>query len=638
MGAFRVETLAQESRRVHLTRPATVLIAALSFAPVFGFAAAQGGFFPTSWGWGSVALFWTAAVALAVRPAISVTGFELAFATALALLVAWTALSAVWSPAPAVSLEETERALAYLGCVAAVLIVGRTRIARQVLVGTLGAISLIAAFSLATRVLPDRIGIYDRTGAYRLAEPIGYWNGLALFTAMGALVALGFAARSRSTLARAVAAFDLVVLLATFYFTFGRAGWIALAAGLLAALAVDPRRLQLAAASLVVLPPAAAGMWLASRQGGLTHAGTPFHTAVHDGHRFALLLILLGLVNAALATTFALVEKRVRFGRGARVGFAVLLIGGAIASVLFVFVRYAGPVTLAERGYHAFKGPPPHISGNLNSRLLSFSGNGRADLWRLAWDEAGSHPFLGGGAGTYERYFLAHQPADVSRVKDAHGLYIETLAELGPVGLGLLVGLLAIPLAAVAVARRHRLVPTAVGAYVAYLVHAGVDWDWELPAVTVTALLCGAAILLLRRRYVEPRPLSHRLRWPLAGLATALALLGGIGVVGHLAISRSVAATHSGDWGAAANDARRARFWMPWSPQPWIALGNAQLGAGATGAAKSSFLKAISIDSGDWETWYALAKATSGRARLRALRRAAALYPQAGLIRQGASP
>src|SRR5205814_3046095 len=126
-----------------------------------------------------------------------------------------------------------------------------------------------------------------------------------------------------------------------------------------------------------------------------------------------------------------------------------------------------------ERGYDAFKAPPPHQVVNLNRRLLSFSGNGRADLWRLAWDEAQAHPLLGAGSGTYERFFLAHQPADESRVRDAHGLYIETLAELGPIGLSLLLGALLLPLALVGRSRGHPLVPVAAGAYVAYLVHAG---------------------------------------------------------------------------------------------------------------------------------------------------------------------
>ena len=35
----------------------------------------------------------------------------------------------------------------------------------------------------------------------------------------------------------------------------------------------------------------------------------------------------------------------------------------------------------------------------------------------------------------------------------------------------------------------------AAGGYVAFLFHAGVDWDWEMPAVTVAGLFCGAALL-----------------------------------------------------------------------------------------------------------------------------------------------
>ena len=63
---------------------------------------------------------------------------------------------------------------------------------------------------------------------------------------------------------------------------------------------------------------------------------------------------------------------------------------------------------------------------------------------------------------------------------DAHSLYLETLAELGLVGLALLVLALAPPL----VAGFRGVEAAATGGYVAFLIHAGLDWDWELPAVT----------------------------------------------------------------------------------------------------------------------------------------------------------
>jgi tetratricopeptide (TPR) repeat protein len=290
-------------------------------------------------------------------------------------------------------------------------------------------------------------------------------------------------------------------------------------------------------------------------------------------------------------------------------------------------------VTLADRGYTAFKAPPPRASnGDLNQRLLSFSGNGRADLWGLAWDDAKRHSVLGSGAGTYERYFLAHQPSDVGRVRDAHGLYIETLAELGPIGLALLIAVLLTPLAALRRARRHPLVPAAAGAYLAYLVHAGVDWDWELPAVTLTGLLCGASILLFGRRWMPPRPLSLPTRMVGTAGAAAAAVFAAIALLGNSALSRSEAARGEGRPARAAADARRARSLMPWSPRPWEALGRAEVAAGLLPQARRSFGKAISMDRGDWRLWYDLAGATTGPAQHRALQHAVMLFPQSGLL------
>jgi Flp pilus assembly protein TadD len=89
-------------------------------------------------------------------------------------------------------------------------------------------------------------------------------------------------------------------------------------------------------------------------------------------------------------------------------------------------------------------------------------------------------------------------------------------------------------------------------------------------------------------------------------------------------------ALEAGAWRAAADDASRARTWMPWSPQPWVGLGRAELGAGSTGAARASFEKAVAMDSGDWSLWVDLARATRGAEQRHALREALALYPRAG--------
>lgn len=612
-------------------RGARLVPALVAFCPVVGLAAAQGGYFPSAWGWASVPLLWTAAVAFASRGQLRLSRPELFFLGGLIALTSWFALSISWSVAPAVSVTEVERTVVYLAAAAAILAVTDMRASRYVLGAVVAAICVIAAFGLATRLIPDRVGIYDGTGVYRLAEPIGYWNGLGLFAAIGAIAATGFAARARLAGTRAAAAAALVLLVPTLYFTFGRAAWIALGVGTAATLAADPRRLQYLATLCLVGPAPFAAVLLASREPGLTHPGSALARAAHDGHRLALELLALGIAAAALASVAVILERRVAIPVGLRRVFAGTAAAAAVAAAAAGLAVAGGPARIVEHAYAAFTAPPPHATRDLNRRLLSFSGNGRADLWRIAWDEAAQHPLLGAGPGTYERYFLAHEPPDVSRVRDAHSLYVETLAELGPVGLGLLLVVLSTPFVALRRSRRHPLVPAAFGAYVAYVVHTGVDWDWELPAVTLAGLFCGLVVLVTARRGNSLPPLGPRARWPLTAGAVLAAAFAGVTLIGHTALSRSVSARERGDLGTAATDARRAHRLLPWSPAPWDALGRTQLAAGLVTDARRSLRKAISLDRGDWQLWYDLAAATDGRAHTRALQRAAALYPRADL-------
>ena len=187
----------------------------------------------------------------------------------------------------------------------------------------------------------------------------------------------------------------------------------------------------------------------------------------------------------------------------------VIVIGLGVGGV----VRYGGPSEVVSRAYKAFKRPPVSVSSSnsLNKRLFSLSGNGRIDQWRVALDGFEAHPVLGSGAGTYEYLWMKNRPVG-RKVRDAHSLYIEALAELGPIGLTVLIIALAVPILAAWRGRRHPLVPTALGAYLAYVLHAGVDWDWEMPAVTIAALFCGVAILAATRSDRKERPVSQRLR------------------------------------------------------------------------------------------------------------------------------
>ncbi len=83
-------------------------------------------------------------------------------------------------------------------------------------------------------------------------------------------------------------------------------------------------------------------------------------------------------------------------------------------------------------------------------------------------------------------------------MRDTHSLEFEVAAELG------LVGLLALALmcGGVAVAARRALAapprrspPAPAAALVVWFLHASIDWDWQMPAVTLPALVLAGLLI-----------------------------------------------------------------------------------------------------------------------------------------------
>jgi hypothetical protein len=146
----------------------------------------------------------------------------------------------------------------------------------------------------------------------------------------------------------------------------------------------------------------------------------------------------------------------------------------------------------------------------------------RASYYQVAWhDEYAVHPLLGSGAGTFALYWAGSgHVASRGGALDVHSLYLETLAELGPIGLALLLATLLYPLRAAVAGRRTPFVTAAASAYVAFLLHAGLDWDWEMPVVVVAGLACAAAVV--SSTLPGARPLRTTAR--VAVLVAALAL------------------------------------------------------------------------------------------------------------------
>ena len=599
--------------------------AALGFGAL---AAADGGYFPPSWGWTALVGLWvTAAWLLLGRAELRAGVLGAVFLGGLAALAAWTWLALLWTDNSVHTVLEGLRILAYLGAASALLLVVRRETVPALLRGLLAAMALVSTYGLATRLFPDRFGTYDPISTYRLSEPLGYWNGFGIFAAMGAVLALGLVARDRNLAVRCLAGAAFAILLTTVYFTFSRGAVISLAIALVAAFVLDPRRLQLAAALIVVGIPSAIAVLIGSSSDALTRQDSPLSAATDQGREVALAVGLLALVAAGAVGVLAYVERRWAPPQIARRGFAVVLAVLALGGLTAFLVRVGGPVDLVERVHNEFTNPPEQRV-DLTRHLFTFSGSDRAEFWEQAWNQYTANPGLGSGPGTYEQYWYEHRPFRYV-LRDAHGLYIETLAELGPLGLAFLLVALGVPLVAAVGARGHPFTAGAFGAYVAYVVHAGVDWDWELVGVTVPALACAVALLALRPTRSGPLALGPRLR--IAGVATALGLAGVafVGLVGSSALEASIDAAEatSPDYERAEDEARTARSWARWSSEPWQRLGEAQYGRGDVAEARASYRRAIEKEPDDWLLWFRLAEASSGQERRRALAEVERLNP-----------
>lgn len=241
------------------------------------------------------------------------------------------------------------------------------------------------------------------------------------------------------------------------------------------------------------------------------------------------------------------------------------------------------------------------------SSPFALRGHERAAYWHVAVREAKANAVAGSGAGTFADWWLRERSTPIS-TKEAHSLYLETLAELGPLGLALVLTAFAVAISA-AFGRRE---PAIGAAVTAYAVGAAVDFHWELAGVTVPVVILGAAAASV------PRPDRSSVRAlpvliPLIA-ATVLAYAGNE----RLATARD--ALSSGDDVRAAADAHSALRFAPFSAEAWEVIGDATRSAAA-------YRRGISLDRNDWNLWFQLAAVSSGEPRRLAEREAARLNP-----------
>jgi hypothetical protein len=376
------------------------------------------------------------ALALETRtPAYGAAAAGLLFA-----LAAFTGASVIWSVAPDASWIEGSRTLAYafafVGAVALVrLAPGRWP---SVLVGVMLAGLAVSAYALATRVFP---GALSPNEVYaRLREPFGYWNAVGLTAALAVPPCLWLGARREGHGAIGALAYPvLMVLLVTLMLAYSRGALLALALGLGFYFATVPLRLRsLSVLGLGALGAAPVVAWAFSET-ALSADRVVLGARVHYGHLLGLMVVGVALLvtAAGLGVRFALVRWPPTPALRRRAGLA------ALVALALVPVALVGALAVSSRGlggsishsWRALTDPHATTPPNDPSRLTAI-GSVRARYWNDALKIARDHAVAGVGAGGYPTARTFYR-SDTLEVQQAHGYVVQTLADLGAIGLGL---------------------------------------------------------------------------------------------------------------------------------------------------------------------------------------------------------
>ncbi len=409
----------------------------------------------------------------------------------LVALAAWTAVSVAWAPVREAAVDDVQRLALYAGGLVAAAALLRPRAALRALEpAALAGLVAMALFGMLDRLLPELVEL-DRhfSAGSRLEQPLTYWNAMGLACALGLVLAARLAGdRTRGDRVRIAAACAAAPLGLALYLTFSRGALAAAAAGLVVLLAVAPTWTQLRSLALVLEAGA-----VAAAVGSLLPAVVSYSATEDERQLQALVMVaVLGLVVLAAGGVQAWACRVERAG-AARLGRLPLPRRSALLAAGLVAVAATGFVAAAARERQA----APLPTGATAQRLSSIQSN-RYQYWRVALATFADHPVAGVGTGGFRREWERRRTIP-EHARDAHSLYLETLAELGLIGLAALA--LAAGGVAVAARRALRSAPVAaagpVAGLVAWAFHAGIDWDWEMPALTLLALLFAGALLAL---------------------------------------------------------------------------------------------------------------------------------------------
>lgn len=609
----------------------------------------SGGFDPLIHDPVGIGAFWLLAIGTVVG-ALPRQRLGTAAWTAMALLaafVAWTALSLGWTESLERTWGDLARVAGYLG-IFSLAVFSRAPWERERLLGAVGAaIAVVAVVGLLSRLHPGWFPASGQTVEFlhesreRLSYPIDYWNGLAALIAIGVPLLVHLAGAARIVWLRALAAAALPALVLTLYLTLSRGGIVAAALALALYLALAPDRLP---KLLTLLLGGAGGAVLIAALGArdaLQH-GLANDAALSQGNQMLALTIVVCLVVGgaqAVGSALATGSRRPAWSRftprQATIGGVVLLL-----TVLVAAAAFDAPGRAAS-GWDEFKSGG---AGFGSSRLGSVGGEQRYEFWRSAVDENATHPLTGTGSGTFELWWERNGTSSEA-VRDAHSLYLQTLGELGIVGLAVLLAFFA---AVFAIGGRAALrgepdarpaLAAALAGCAAFCLAAAVDWTWQIPVLPVSMLLL-ASVLVTARRPAAAGAAVPRLGVPARIAAAVAAVVAIVAIAIFLAstqlLRQSESEARAGNLGAALESAETAQNVQPGFGGPRLqqALVLEELGELRPALQAARGLTAREPE--DWRAWLVRSRIEAElgetRAAVEDFRRARSLNPRSSLF------
>jgi hypothetical protein len=579
------------------------------------------------------------------RPAYGIwpAGLLLAFA-------ALCALSVVWSVQPDESWQDASQMLAYSALFAATVALVRAMPGGwSILIGgVLLAAVIVCGYALMTKVLP---GSLDSSDPYaRLRAPYGYWNATGLTAAMGVLACMWLGARRAGhALLSALSYPAMGLLLVTLMLAYSRGSLVAVAVGLALWFCTVPLRLRGAAVLLGGGIGAAVVVAWDFSQHALSNDKVALAQRIDAGSQLGVVLaaMLVALTALGVAVGFAASRRAPRPRMRRRMGMILLSLPViALLGLLGLLAHsHRGLTGSISHDLSSLTDPNAPVPLNTPGRLTSV-GSVRARYWNEALEVFSEHPLLGAGSAGYATARLRHRTVPLD-VHHAHGFIVQTLADLGLVGLGLVLALLATWLAAVGRAthpfnrrwqnwrwQRVQAPYTAerIGllsmlcVVVTFGVHSLVDWTWYFPGDACVALLCAgwlagrgpltrAALDSGHQReavQVQRAPWWRRGPSPRAALAAAVIVVSLLAAWAQWQPLRSFDAASEASALLARNPraARTAALHAvsrdPLSVQALFTLATVQQSAGESAQARATLQKAVRLQPSNPQTWVAL--------------------------------